>query len=133
MLGRTQKAPKVTHVPREEQPALVGRIYDWLRAGGAILANWAPTSWEGEEEDWEGWGAPMWWSHYGAEENLAMLRGAGFAIERAETLTGSGETWLWVQQRRAGPFLPIALAVVSVVLNAVTQEVLFRGYVFRVI
>jgi SAM-dependent methyltransferase len=89
----------IIHVPREEQPALVGRIHRWLRPGGAFLANWATTPWEGEEADWEGRGAPMWWSHYGARENLAMLRGAGFAIERAETLSGGGETWLWVLAR----------------------------------
>ncbi len=90
----------IIHVPREEQPALVGRIYDWLRPGGAFLANWATSAWEGEEEDWEGWGALMWWSHYGEEENLATLRRAGFAIERAETLTSGVETWLWVLARR---------------------------------
>ena len=41
----------IIHVPREEQPALVRRIRDWLRPGGVFLANWATTAWEGEEED----------------------------------------------------------------------------------
>ncbi len=90
----------IIHVPRNEQSTLVGRIQDWLLPGGAFLANWAITALEGEDEDLEGRGAPMWWSHYAAAENLAMLRGAGFAIERAETLTRDGETWLWVLARR---------------------------------
>jgi SAM-dependent methyltransferase len=91
----------IIHVPREEQPELVRRVHDWLRPGGAFLATWATAEWEGEEEDWEGWGAPMWWSHHDSARNLDMLRGAGFAIEREETVDGDGETWLWVVARRS--------------------------------
>ena len=90
----------IIHVPRTEQPALVGRIHRWLKPGGAFLATWAVDEWEGEEENWEGWGAPMWWSHYGAEANLEMLRAASFNIESAEPRTSNGETWLWVLARR---------------------------------
>ena len=90
----------IIHVPRAEQPALVNRFHGWLRPGGAFLANWALTAWEGEEEDWDGRGAPMWWSHLGAEENLAMLRAAGFAVERGETLGDEPERWLWVLARK---------------------------------
>lgn len=86
----------IIHVPRAEQGALLARINRWLKSGGSFLATWAITEWEGGEADWEGWGAPMWWSHYGAEANLAMLGAAGFAIRSAERLTTGGETWLWV-------------------------------------
>ena len=86
----------VIHVPRAEQPALVDRIYRWLRPGGRFLAPWAVGAWEGEEENWEGWGSPMWWSHYDADQNLAMLRDAGFEIASAERRMTGGETWLWV-------------------------------------
>jgi hypothetical protein len=59
------------------------------------------TNYEGREEDWEGWGAPMVWSHYDRNANAAMLRDAGFEIRYAEPRTGGGtgdetETWLWV-------------------------------------
>jgi cyclopropane fatty-acyl-phospholipid synthase-like methyltransferase len=90
----------IIHVPREEQAALVGRIYSWLRPGGAFLANWALSDWEGREENWEGWGAPMWWSHFSADANLDMLRGAGFRIESAEERESGGERWLWVLARK---------------------------------
>jgi cyclopropane fatty-acyl-phospholipid synthase-like methyltransferase len=94
----------IVHVPRTEQPALVGRIHNWLKPGGAFLATWATSSWEGSESDWEGWGAPMWWSHYGRDENLDMLRAAGFAVASAEvrthTFAGSEESWLWVLARK---------------------------------
>jgi SAM-dependent methyltransferase len=86
----------IIHVPRTEQPALVDRIYRWLRPGGRFLAPWTIGEWEGEEENWEGWGSPMWWSHYNADQNLAMLRDAGFHIVSAERRTSGAETWLWV-------------------------------------
>jgi cyclopropane fatty-acyl-phospholipid synthase-like methyltransferase len=95
----------IIHVPREEHRTLLGRIYNWLRPGGAFLATWAMSDWEGIEENWEGWGAPMWWSHFDAETNLDMLREAGFAIERADVRESGGEEsrderWLWVLARK---------------------------------
>jgi ubiquinone/menaquinone biosynthesis C-methylase UbiE len=90
----------IIHVPREEQPALLARIHRWLKPGGAFLALWALGEWEGTEPDWQGWGAPMWWSHYDQATNLQMLRAAGFAIASADVRTHEGETWLWVLARR---------------------------------
>jgi cyclopropane fatty-acyl-phospholipid synthase-like methyltransferase len=86
----------IIHVPRAEQPALVARVHTWLKPGGAFLGTWSTTDWEVQESDWEGWGAPMWWSHFDADANLAMLRAAGFAITSADVRTDHGETWLWV-------------------------------------
>lgn len=91
----------IIHLPREEQPALLARIARWLKPGAGFLATWPITAWEDEERDWNGWGAPMWWSHHGAEANLTLLRDAGFVIERAETRTAAAETWLWVLARRS--------------------------------
>jgi SAM-dependent methyltransferase len=90
----------IIHLPREEVPTLLARIARWLRPGGRFLATWPLDAWEGEEADWQGWGAPMWWSHHGADDNLALLRDAGFAISSAARLTEGGETWLWVLARR---------------------------------
>lgn len=86
----------IIHVPREEQSALLLRIRRWLCAGGLFLATWAVGEWEGEEADWEGWGAPMWWSHYDADANRALLADAGFVSLWEETVTSHGETWLWL-------------------------------------
>ena len=91
----------IIHTPREEQPPLVGRIHRWLRPGGLFLANWAVTAWEGEERDWLGWGAPMWWSHHDWDTNLVMLRDAGFAVDAAAAYTDGGETWRWVLARKS--------------------------------
>ena len=84
----------IIHLPREEHPALLASIACWLRPGGRFLATWAMGEWEGHEDDWLGWGAPMWWSHYDEATNLRLLREAGFAIEHAERRVGA-ERWLW--------------------------------------
>ncbi len=91
----------IIHVPRTEHLTLLKNISRWLKPGGAFLATLSVGEWEGEESDWEGWGAAMRWSHYDREANLKMLREAGFEIVWAEARTGRGagdaeETWLWV-------------------------------------
>ena len=94
----------IIHVPREEHPALFGKIQRWLKGGGLFLATLTLTDFVGEDGDWEGWGAPMRWSHYDAQTNKGMLREAGFDVVYAEPRTGGGagddeETWLWVLAR----------------------------------
>ena len=89
----------IIHVPRTAQPALLRRIHSWLKPAGLFLATWALRAWEGQEDNWEGWGAAMWWSHYDAETNLRMLREAGFHLDSCETRTSGEETWLWVRAR----------------------------------
>ena len=68
-------------------------------SGDRAIRQRAPCS-----DHWEGWGAPMWWSHYGQDENLDMLREAGFEIGTAEvrtsTFAGGEERWLWVLGKR---------------------------------
>ena len=97
----------IIHVPREDHPALLENIHRWLGPGGLFLATLTVTGFDGEDRDWEGWGAPMRWSHYDARTNKGMLREAGFDIVYAEPRTGggtgnAGETWLWVLARK-GP------------------------------
>ena len=95
----------IIHVPRTEHPALLERIHSWLRPEGIFLATMTLTDSEGRDDDWEGWGAPMVWSHYDGDTNVTMLREAGFVIRYAEPRTGGGtgnesETWLWVLARK---------------------------------
>lgn len=90
----------IIHVPRDQQPRLLQDVFDVLKPGGKFLATCALSDWEGEDPDWNGWGARMWWSHFGAEENLRMLRAAGFLILKEKKLTSVGEQWLWVLAQR---------------------------------
>src|SRR5262249_17932673 len=72
----------LTHVPRSDLPGLLGSIDRWLRPGGVLIATMgAQDSADEVEEDWLG--APMFFSHYGAKRNRALVREAGFALEAA--------------------------------------------------
>jgi 2-polyprenyl-3-methyl-5-hydroxy-6-metoxy-1,4-benzoquinol methylase len=91
----------IIHVSRAEHPALLQSIHRRLKPGGVFLATMTVTDYKGMDENWEGWGAPMVWSHYGSKANMAMLREAGFEIHYAEPRKSKGtgdetETWLWV-------------------------------------
>lgn len=95
----------IIHVPRTHHQELLREIYRWLQPGGVFLATMTVTDYEGRDEDWEGWGAPMVWSHYDAATNVAMLGEAGFEVHHAEPRTnkgsgGAAETWLWVTAGR---------------------------------
>src|SRR6478672_10943697 len=94
-------AYSIIHVPREEHSSLIHRIASWLAPGGGFLASWALDAWEGEEQDWEGWGAAMWWSYFGAETSLTMLRDAGLTVNNGDiaTVSDGPETWMWVLAR----------------------------------
>ena len=89
----------IIHVPREEHRPLLERIHHWLLPGGRFLATWPMNDWEGEEQNWECWGATMWWSHFGRDANLAMLDETGFEIERVQDRHGD-ESWCWVLARK---------------------------------
>lgn len=94
----------IIHVPRTDHAELLRNIYRWIGPEGAFLATMAVTANEDRDEDWEGWGAPMAWSHYGTDANVAMLREAGFEVRYAEPRTGDDEeTWLWVLARKVPP------------------------------
>ena len=90
----------ITYVPGTEQPRLVKDVFRWLRPRGLFLATWATDEWEGEEKDWEGWGAPMWWSNLDPDTSLAMQRDAGFEIESVKVLEDEDEQWLWILARK---------------------------------
>jgi len=94
----------LTHVPRAEQPALLERIHGWLRPGGLLLATMGAQDGPDEvEADWLG--VPMFFSHYGAKKNRAMVRRAGFDIEEAvvaeEPEDRFSALFLWVVARAA--------------------------------
>jgi cyclopropane fatty-acyl-phospholipid synthase-like methyltransferase len=90
----------LTHVPREEHPALLARIARWLRDGGFLLCSLGTRDMPGAvEEDWLG--APMFFSHYDADTNRRLLREAGFDLLLDEIVAmhedGHGEVrFLWV-------------------------------------
>ena len=98
----------LTHVPRDEQPALLERIRTWLRPGGVFVASMGVEDDPGGiERDWLG--VDMYFSHFGARRNRRLVEAAGMEIESAEILPEPGDRhgarFLWVvarAQRAAG-------------------------------
>jgi SAM-dependent methyltransferase len=94
----------ITHVPREEHAQLLASIFGWLRPGGWFLASFGVGDLEADvDEDWLG--APMFFSHFDAETNRRLLRGAGFELVVDEIVEqDEGEhgivRFLWVIGRK---------------------------------
>ena len=92
----------ITHVPRGVHGALLRRIAGWLKPGGVLVASLGV----GSTPDWRGsWlGVPMVFSHFDADTNLALVRGAGFAIDRQAIMAQDDEDarFLWVVARAPG-------------------------------
>lgn len=87
------------HVPREEQGPLLARVAAWLRPGGLFVATMGVNDTEGDIE--EGWlGAPMYFSHYDAATNRALVEEAGLTILSAQEETqledGQLVAFLWI-------------------------------------
>ena len=75
----------LTHVPRDEHAALLGRIRSWLRPGGVLIGSFGVEDDPGGiEEDWLG--VDMYFSHFSARVNRRLVEAAGFVIERADVL-----------------------------------------------
>jgi SAM-dependent methyltransferase len=89
----------IIHLPREEHAGLLRAITGWLRPGGLLVATMGAGAEPGDiEPDWLG--APMYWSHYDAATNRALIEQAGLRIlsAREETAEEDGQpvTFLWV-------------------------------------
>lgn len=70
----------IIHVPLAEQPTLFHGIHGWLKPGCWLMATVGAHAWTGTEENWLGSGAPMYWSHEGADTYLRWLDDAGFTV-----------------------------------------------------
>lgn len=72
------------HLPPAEQPGLLRRCARWLRPGGWFLAVAGHEECDGRAEDWLGSGAPMRWTHPGAEVYRRWLGVAELHVVREE-------------------------------------------------
>jgi hypothetical protein len=92
-------------VPLSEQARLIGRVAEWLRPGGFLLATLgAGEAHEEVEEDWLG--APMFFASLDGEAYPPLLRATGLEPLRDEIVVqhepGYGEVaFRWVLARAA--------------------------------
>jgi hypothetical protein len=89
----------ITHVPRDEHAELLGRIREWLKPDGYLLANMASADDPGTiEADWLG--TPMFFSGVDASTNRRLIEDAGFDLIEADVITyeedGRPVSFLWV-------------------------------------
>jgi cyclopropane fatty-acyl-phospholipid synthase-like methyltransferase len=72
------------HVPRELLPPLLRRIHSWLRMPGWLMAAFGTL----DEAGWTGefLGAPTFFSSHSPDVNSALVRDAGFGLERDEVV-----------------------------------------------
>ena len=80
----------IFHLPREEHPALLRRICEWLKPGGYLLATVTPVA-EAAYTEANFFGVTMYWSNYGLEDYRAILTQTGFKLLET-TAIGHGYT-----------------------------------------
>jgi ubiquinone/menaquinone biosynthesis C-methylase UbiE len=68
----------IVHVPRDEQPDLLGRIRRWLKPGGHFLASMSHVGGPDHIEEWLG--VDMFFSGFDAVTNGRLVRDAGFEL-----------------------------------------------------
>ena len=92
----------LTHVPRQRHAELLARIARWLRPGGLFFATMgAEDNPDDYGDDWLG--APMFWSHFDADTNRALVQAAGLDIVEATVIDEDEDgvlvPFLWVDAR----------------------------------
>ncbi|MGI8926831.1 MAG: class I SAM-dependent DNA methyltransferase [Tepidiformaceae bacterium] len=94
----------IIHVPLEDQPRLLSRVFDWLQPGGLFLATVGFREWVGSEPDWHGVpGATMYWSHADRATYLRWFEEAGFLVEHEDFVPeGDGGHTVFFARKPAG-------------------------------
>jgi cyclopropane fatty-acyl-phospholipid synthase-like methyltransferase len=91
------------HVPRERHADLLTRIVSWLRPRGLLLLTMGSSDNPGAiDPDWLG--TPMYFSHFDAPTNRALVQRSGVRLISTEVVDederDSGARFLWVVGRR---------------------------------
>lgn len=78
----------IIHVSKEKHANLFTKFHKILKSDGVMLITLGRTEWEEVEEYF---GVKMFWSHYGREQSLALVKDAGFEIIFEEIFERGGE------------------------------------------
>ncbi|KAF2249797.1 methyltransferase type 11 [Trematosphaeria pertusa] len=99
----------IFHLPRAEQRGMLANICSWLKPGGMFAFNLATV--DEEEIHGEFLGHGMFWSSFGVEESMKMVREVGLEVVEAEVLEAGdgrleesdpdyGVKFMWVVARK---------------------------------
>ncbi len=88
----------IFHIPREEHLRLLKRLHRLLKINGYLLITMGSSKWEGSEDFH---GTKMFWSHYGREKNVEIVRQAGFKIINEVIDDSGGEKHLVIYAKRS--------------------------------
>lgn len=83
----------IIHLPREKHADLYEKFIKFLKPGGVMLIGLGSDEWE---ETAEYFGAKMFWSFYGPEKELELVKNAGFEILYDEIIERGGEKHYWI-------------------------------------
>lgn len=83
----------IFHLPRNEQTVILRRIFDWLKPGGQLLANFPEAEFaSSSDQSWlGGTKGAMYWSGWGRKEMRRLLTDIGFEMEIDEVVVDSEE------------------------------------------
>jgi ubiquinone/menaquinone biosynthesis C-methylase UbiE len=76
------------HIPRVEQYTFLRHVYEWLKPGSMLVANFATQ--DNAEIKGEFFGVGMFWSGWGVDGTKKMLRDTGFEVVEADVIVEGG-------------------------------------------
>jgi cyclopropane fatty-acyl-phospholipid synthase-like methyltransferase len=88
----------IFHIKREEHQDLFNKLFSILKPKGYLLVTMGSSEWEGMEEFH---GVNMFWSHYGSEKSIGIIKKSGFKIIYSTIDTSGGEKHLIVFAQKA--------------------------------
>jgi 2-polyprenyl-3-methyl-5-hydroxy-6-metoxy-1,4-benzoquinol methylase len=83
----------IFHLPRSEQTVILRRIWDWLKPGGQLLANFPETEFaSSSDQSWlGGTKGAMHWSGWGRDEMRRIVKDIGFEMVIDDVVVDSEE------------------------------------------
>jgi len=91
------------HIPRDSYGELLAKFHKWLKTGGLLIASFGIGDTEGWTGEWLG--TTTFFSSYGQQETISLVKKQGFEIEErvVETASENGTevSFLWITARNA--------------------------------